>query len=230
MTDKFSADVEAAVAARDGAALSRLLDAGLDANWTGAGGQTLLHWAARLGDLALTARLLDAGAHARVYNDAAETPRDVAVIWGHDLLAAKIAARAAQEPEGAEAFPYRTLEEIREKSRETGVNQFHYLAQRGQFAKVIALAAEDPQGIDAADLLGRGLDGDTALLKICQQGQLRLLARPDVWLRRPQEFQSLWEKVPAHYRKEIDHDQFVGQLRQMKLQSYGKLKPRGFKK
>ncbi|TAL30327.1 MAG: hypothetical protein EPN97_12965 [Alphaproteobacteria bacterium] len=226
------ADIDSAIRSKDVAGLVRMLDDGLDANWKDARGDTLLHAAARLGDAGLVGKLLDKGARAFVHNDEAETPWETAVIWGRDAAAKILRARLDDEKltRGSEPLTFASLQEIRDKTSETGVNQLHYLARKGQFAQVIALAAADPQGLSAADLLSKGLDGDTVLLKICQQGQLPLLAKPELWVKRPQEFQTLWENVPGNYRKDVDYNAFVSQLRQAKLQSHGKLKLKGFQK
>lgn len=217
-------EIENALGAGDANALSRMLGEGLDANWTGAGGQTLLHWAARLGDTAFAGSLIEAGARKEARNEDAETPRDVAVAWGHGALADLLM------PSAPGTMPCASLAEVRERSRETGVDYFHYLTQAGFFPGLAALAVADGEGFDAADLLARGADGDTALMKICQQGHLPLLAQPALWLKKPEEFQKLWEKVPMHYRNQVDHDSFMSQLRQARLQSYGKPKLKGFKK
>lgn len=232
MPQPTNAEIENAIADRDAAGLARMVDNGLDANWTGARGQTLLHGAARTGDIALVRKLLEKGAHAFAHNDDGETPADVAIAWGHTAATALISQRLEDEKltRGNDPVPYSTLQDIRDKSVETGVSQFHYLAQRGQFNQVITLAANDPQGFTAADLLAKGPDGDTVLMKVCQQGQLPLLAKAEVWVKRPQDFQKIWEGVPSHYRKEVDYDATVSQMRQMKLQSYGKPKLKGFKK
>jgi hypothetical protein len=226
------ADVETAIQQRDTPGLARLLDDGLDANWKDARGDTLLHAAARLGDATLVEKLLEKGARAFVHNDEAETPWETAVIWGRDNIAKILRVRMEDErlTRGSDPLAYASLQDIHDKTAETGINQLHYLAQKGQFGQVITLAAADKEGLSTADLLSRGLDGDTVLLKICQQGQLPLLAKPELWVKKPQDFQALWENVPQHYRKDVDYNAFVSALRQMKLQSYGKPKLKGFQK
>lgn len=226
------ADIDSAIRSQDVAGLVRMLDNGLDANRKDARGDTLLHAAARMGDTALVDKLLEKGARAFVHNDEAETPWDVAVAWGRDKTAKTLRERMDDEKltRGSDPLAYTSLQDIRDKTSETGVNQFHYLAQKGQFGQVLALAAADKDGLNAGDLLSKGLDGDTVLLKICQQGQLPLLAKPELWVKRPQDFQTLWENVPGNYRKDVDYNAFVSALRQAKLQSHGKVKLKGFQK
>lgn len=233
MDKQYSAeDIDSAFRSRDVIGLIRMLDNGLDANWKSERGDTLLHSAARLGDISLVEKLLDKGAKALVFNAEGETPRDIAVIWGHDNAAKMIGTRLADETltRGNDTIPYASLQDLRDKAAETGINPLHDIAQRGQFNQVLALVSADAQGLNASELLSKGLDGDTVLLKICQHGQLPLLVKPELWVKKPQDFQRLWENVPAHYRKEVDYDSFVSQLRQLKLQSYGKPKLKGFHK
>ncbi|MEZ0223005.1 MAG: hypothetical protein ACAH83_00500 [Alphaproteobacteria bacterium] len=232
MPQPSDADIDSALSARDVPAIIRMLEDGLDANWKDAKGDALLHAAARMGETSLVGKLLENGARAFVHNDEAETPWDVAVAWGRDSVAKTLRARMDDEKltRGSDPVSYASLQEIRDKTAETGVNQFHYLAQRGQFGQVLTLAAADKDGLSATDLLSKGLDGDTVLLKLCQQGQLPQLAKTELWVKRPQDFQTLWENVPTNYRKDVNYEAFVSQLRQAKLQSYGKLKLKGFQK
>lgn len=233
MPREFSEDeIDNAFRARDAAALQRLLDEGLDANWKNAAGDTLLHAAAKRGDTKLIEHLAEKGARANVFNNDGETPRDVATAWGHDEAAGILKQRSAEEKltRGNDPIPYASLQQIRDKARDTGIDPLHEIAQRGQFNQVIPLAVNDAQGLNAADLLSKGLDGDTLLLKICQQGQLPLLLKPELWMKKPQDAQRIWEKVPLHYRKEVDYDAFISQLRQARLQAYGKPKLKGFHK
>ena len=233
MDKQFSADeIDSAFRARDVVTLARMLDSGLDANGKNERGDTLLHSAARLGDIGLVEKLIEKGARALAYNADGETPCDTAAIWGNDSAAVIIKARLADErlTRGNEPIPYASLQAIRDKAAETGIHPLHDIAQRGQFNQVLALVPADPQGLSAADLLSKGFDGDTVLFKICQHGQLPLLAKPELWVKQPQDFQRIWDNVPAHYRKDVDYDSFVSQLRQMKLQSYGKPKLKGFHK
>ena len=233
MDRHFSADeIDDAFRARDVAGLRRMLDGGLDANWRSERGDTLLHSAARLGDISLVEKLFDKGATALRFNADGETPWDTAVIWGNDDSAKLIARHLSDEKltRGNDPIPFTSLQDIRDKAAETGINPLHELAQRGQFNQVLALAPADPQGLNAADLLSKGLDGDTVLHKICRHGQLPLLAKPELWVKKPQDFQRLWDNVPTHYRKDVDYDAFVSALRQAKLQSYGKPKLKGFHK
>ena len=194
MDKQFSADeIDSAFRARDVAGLVRMLDSGLDANWRNDRDDTLLHLAARLGDISLVEKLIDKGAKALCFNAEGETPCDTAVIWGNDAAAMTIKPRMEDEKltRGNDPIPYASLQDIRDKAAETGINPLHDIAQRGQFNQVLALVQADPQGISAADLLSKGLDGDTVLQKICQHGQLPLQAKTELWVKKPQDFQRL---------------------------------------
>jgi len=104
------------------------------------------------------------------------------------------------------------------------------LARKGQFAGVAALAAADANGFVAADLLGVNAGGEPTLLVLCQRGELGALFKPDLWMKKPQEFQTVWAQVPEDYRAGHDADGFLATLRQALLQSYAKPKLGGFKK
>jgi len=223
MPKKFSnADVEAALAAHDFFKIEQLLGEGLDANWQDARQDTLLHHAARMGDEHLVAVLLAAGAKANARNDQLETPADVAVIWGRDDIARDLKSRETLLP-GAKT-DYTRLQDIRDASARTGVDQFYHLARQGQFAGVAALAAADADGFAAADLLGGNGAGETTLLILAQRGELPLLLKPELWVKRPQEFQAVWALVPQDYKAGHDAESFLIALRQAKLQSYAKPK------
>jgi ankyrin repeat protein len=225
-------EIDDAFRSRDAIRLWGMLDNGLDPNWRNARGDTLLHSAARMGDLSVVEKLFEKGAKALCFNAEGESPLDTAIIWGNDKTAQMIQARLNEEKltRGNDPIPYASLQDIRDKAAETGIDPLHDIARRGQFNQVVPLALNDAQGLNAADLLSKGLDGDTVLLKICQHGQLPLLAKPELWVKKPQDFQKIWDSVPTHYRKEVDYDSFVSALRQAKLQSYGKPKLKGFHK
>lgn len=222
------AQVEKALAARDIAGLSRMLDAGLDANWKDAQGDTLLHHAARMGDAELVAKLASKGAHFTVFNQQDETPRDIAIAWGHDTLAAVMKDEMTAEQAPA-AIAHKSLQDIRDASAKNGTSEFYRLAAQGQFAAVVALA-EKEQGFTAADLLSKGVNGDTTALKLAQLGQLELLMKTPLWLDRPDDFQKVWDAVPEAYRNQGDIAAFSRDLRQAKLQSYAKPKLQGLKR
>lgn len=225
MTKPDDKSIEQAISARDTATLSQLLEKGADANWKDAAGNTLMHHAARFGDLGLVALLQAKGASAFVFNAEGESPFDVAAVWGNDAVAKKISEGIEAEIKAAAekpVIPYKTLQEIRDASA------FYDLAKRGQFAQVTALA-EKEGGFVASDLLQRGPDGDTAAHKLVQLGQLGLLLKPALWIAKPEDFQKVWESVPANYRSAHDYTGFVSDLRQAKLQSYAKPKLPGLK-
>jgi len=230
------ADIDKALAAHDSAAIARFLTAGMDANRKDAAGDSLLHYAARDNDAVLAGAIIAAGGKANARNDALETPADVAAIFGHDALSQTLRARAFADDAAnlPAALPYKTLQDIRDESARTGVDQFHHLAHLGRFADVAKIAAVDANGFAAADLLGRGADGDTTILKICQTNALASLIKPELWVKKPEDFQSVWQHVPEKYRDGHDIDGFLNGVRQARLQAYAKpkLNPKfgGFKK
>lgn len=218
--------IDKAVADRDIAALGKYIDAGTDVNRRDADGNTLLHHAARFGELELVEKLVAKGAKTFTHNNDGESPWDTAVIWGQDAVAARLQDALRAEMKAAaeiEKISYTSLQQIRDASSKNGTSEFHALASKGLFAQVIAIAEKDG-GFCAADLLEKGRDGTTVILKLAQQGSLGSLLKPALWSARPNDFQNVWLNVPKNYRDGHDYDGFVSGLRQAKLQSYAKPK------
>lgn len=221
----YIAEITKAVAARDAAAVLAALDSGVEANaWKDARGASLLHHAAIWGDEKFANELISRGATISARNENAETPADLAAIWGREALAKTLATQQKEEElaKGHATMGFSSLQEVRDASTATGVNQFHHLAKLGQFAQVVTLAKLGG-GFTAQDLLGKGPDGDTPLQKICEKGQLGLLLDAPLWMDRPDDFARVWAAAPTNYKQGIDAEGFAGKLRQAKLQSYGKM-------
>jgi len=231
----YIAEITRAVAARDVAGVLAALDSGVGANaWRDPRGASLLHHAAIWGDEKFAEALISRGAKLYAHNDNAETPADVAAIWGREALAKTLAAQQRDEEltKGHATMAFSSLQDIRAESATSGVNQFHHLAKLGLFPQVITLA-QLGGGFTAQDLLARGPDGDTALQKICEKGQLGLLLKAPLWMDRPDDFSAVWAAAPSNYKLGHDVEGFAGKLRHAKLQSYGKMQKfqlKGFKK
>jgi ankyrin repeat protein len=224
--------IDKAIAERDIATLLKYIDAGADIDRRDADGNALLHHAARFGDLALAEKLVAKGAKTFTHNNDGETPWDVAASWGHDAVAARLQDALRAEMKAAaeiEKISYTSLQQIRDASAKNGASEFHALASKGLFAQVIALAEKDG-GFSAADMLEKGRDGTTVVLKLAQQGSLGSLLKPALWSARPNDFQNVWLNVPKNYRDGHDYDGFISGLRQAKLQSYAKPKLPGLGK
>lgn len=218
--------IDKAVSDRDIDSLKKFVDAGANVDRRDADGNTLLHHAARFGDLELLEKLVAKGAKTFVHNNDGDSPWDVAVAWGHDGIAARLDAALRAEMKAAaetEKISYSSLQQIRDASVKNGASEFHALASKGLFAQVIALAEKDG-GFCAADMLEKGRDGTTVILKLAQQGSLGSLLKPALWSARPADFQNAWLNVPKNYRDGHDFEGFVTGLRQAKLQSYAKPK------
>jgi hypothetical protein len=121
----------------------------------------------------------------------------------------------ALEAPPAASFPHKSLKELRVQEE----NLFHHYAKRGMFHQIAALAERDGEGLKASDILTRGSDGDTALLHICQQNELGLLLKPELWSKNPADFDLVWSRVPAAYKEEADTEGLVTRAQQMKLKA-----------
>jgi len=219
-TPRFDdAQIADMIDARDAAGLTAALDGGLDPAWHDEAGRNLAHFAALWGDVAALEAFTARGVGGVSCDQDGQTPEQLARAMGHDALAHKIAALPPAPPP---AFGYTSLGEIRRASSENLSDQFNHLVRHGAIDALIALARQEKgaAGLTAADLLGRGADGDTTLLKICQQGALGKLLDVDVWKDRPEEFRKLWQAVPQDYAAAHDAEGFLASAHQAHLQSY----------
>lgn len=215
MTPPSLKDLQKAMDAPGTDALAGLLATGLDASWTDKKGNTLVHHAAKRGDVEKIKLLLAHGAPGFSFNANNETPRDVAIIWGNHPAANALPATGEGAP-----LQYKSMQEIRDAAA-AGKTPFYDIAARGQFAQLVTLAEKDG-GLTAGDMLEKGFDGDTAALKIAQRGQVDLLLNAQLWMGRPDDFQKTWDNLPGNYRSAHDYNAFIAELRQAKLQSYAK--------
>lgn len=210
--------VEKAVDACDGAALRGLLRDGLDPGWQDADGRRLLHYAAAWGDDALAADLLQRGAAANVQDRDGDTPADYAFGFANKALGKKLldAARPDTAP-----LPYACLADIRAAGGVAGVTQFPHLVRTGRIDDLLALAAGDARGFEAADFLAAPRGGDSALFYLCQRGELQKIMQVPLWVKRPDVFFEIWAQVPKPYRAGLDAESFRAALQRAGMQSKG---------
>lgn len=169
--------------------------AGLPPLWQGTGGHSLLHIAATLGSGALVEEVLAYGVPLHLENSFGETAGELAEIWGYPEIAKKLAFTP-------EPLPFKTLSELRATQEQSGENIFYRAVRRGNFSDVLALAVADETGFLPQDLLTKGVDGDSALIKLCQKRQLSLLLDPRLWKKGEASFRAVWSKVPENIRRE----------------------------
>lgn len=207
------------VDARDIKGLTAALESGLDPAWRDEAGRGLAHFAALWGDVAAFEAFTARGVAPVSYDQDGQTPEHLARAMGHDALAYKV---AALPPAPSPVFDHTSLGDIRRASSENLSDQFNHMVRRGGIDTLVALARREKgaTGLTAADLLGRGPDGDTTLLKICQQGALGKLLDVDLWKDRPEEFRKLWRAVPQDYAAAHDAEGFLAAAHQAHLQSY----------
>lgn len=221
----------AALEAGDRARLTGLIDSGADIGFRDAEGRGLMHYAAVWNDDKLVDLLVAKGATVTAYDNKGSTPRDYALAYGHDALAAGLQKRMAAEKDAAPPppLPFKDMAALRAESVMKLTDQFNYHVRTGHLSALLALAAKDADGLMAQDVLGKGPDGDTTLLKICQQGRLGDLLDVKLWQKRPDDFQLVWQHVPADYKKGHDGEGFVARLRQARLQSFSKIRLKDLK-
>lgn len=195
-----------------------------DAGWTDERGNTLLHYAVVTGDIDLVKLCLDEGVSATACNKNDESAQDTALAFGYSEMAGMIAAYAKQQrAASAEGLSYASLKDI----RAAGGGVLFSLASRGMFDKVVALALKTSEELTENDLLRKNSDGDTVILRICQQGQLADLMKPELWCRNLPGFLNVWQNVPKVYQESVDIGSFISATRQAYLRS---MKPITLKK
>lgn len=194
-------------------------DAGVFDAWQDDSGRTLLHFAAALGNETLVDKIHARGIGTGAVDNNNLSPADIARAYGHDLLAEKLADRSLQasKTKKSAAPSYHSLQEIREASRKSGQNIFYVMARRGEFKEVTDLAAKDPLGLTAEDLLSQNKYGDTVLLALCRQGSLGLLLEKSLWDGRSAIFDKIWENVPKAYKKGLNGDSLLSRIKQGKF-------------
>ncbi len=213
-------DILAALEGKDALRIQAWVEQGLSPVWSDAAGNSLLHYAAAWGDAALAELLLKKKARADIVNALQETPEDTARIFGWDALGDRFAKQARVERLSAPpAFPFQSLDEIRRAFEKTGTNPLEEIIRVGHFDKVVALALKDPSGISSGDLLVRGANGESLLLKLCRTGQLPALMLPALWIKNVADFHTLWAEVPEHFRQQVDYTGFVGAMHRARLQN-----------
>lgn len=201
--------------------LQTLLDGTVDPAWADADGNSLLHYAARFGDKETVEQCFALGVKALVFNNEDECARDAALVWGYDDIASIINTRMESERESTPPSPigYASLVEIRLQSAAKDIDVFQGLAKRGQFEQLLLLAQQDAEGLTVQDYLEKGSSGMTLLLEVCEQGQVSLLIKPELWMKNPSDFMRIWENIPTAYRPELDAVKFMNAVRQMKLKT-----------
>lgn len=206
--------------ARDAAGLSAALSAAdITPDWTDAAGRNLVHFAALWGDVAAIEDFVAKGVAPHGRDETAQRPETLARAMGHDAAA----HRLASYPDAGAALGFDSLAALRKSGAENLSDAFHHAVMRGALAPLLDLARKEaalPSRLTAADLLGTGPDGDSTLLKICQQGALGKLLDVALWKERPEEFARLWAAVPKDYAAPHDGEGFIAAAQQAKLQSF----------
>lgn len=221
-TPRFSDDTIAdMIDARDGAGLVAALDAGLDAGWRDEAGRSLAHFAALWGETETLDAFIARGVSAVSFDAEGKTPEQLARAMGHDAAAYRLAKSGAVAPSDAPVFA--SLADMRRAGFENLSDQFNHAVSRGGLAAVMTLAraaAGTADKLTAADLTAKGADGDSTLLKICQQGQLAQLFDTAVWKDSTDEFRKLWAAVPQDYAAQHDAEGFLAAVHRAQMENY----------
>lgn len=178
---------------------------GIDVHWRDARGFTFLHFAAQNGNAALCDALIhQKGIDARLRNSFGETPADIAAVFGHTDLSARLRREAvAQDAVNRLPLPaIESLADLRAQCIKEKRNLFYDYARGGIFDLVIAAARTSKQEILPEDLLGEGQAGDSVLFQLAATRQLDLLLDPQLWQGRGTVLAQIWAQAPERHRND----------------------------
>ncbi len=181
---------------------------GIDVHWRDARGFTFLHFAAQNGNAALCDALIhQKGADARLRNSFGETPADIAAVFGHTDLSARLRREAvAQDAVSPAALPkIESLAALRAQSVKEKRNLFYDYARAGSFDLVIAAARTNKEEILPQDLLSEGQAGDSVLFQLATARQLDQLLDPALWQGRGEVLAQIWACAPERHRNDEAH-------------------------
>jgi hypothetical protein len=198
--------------------------------WKDGANRTLLHFAAAWNNENLTDVLYVRGVNPSSTDNEGRTPADVARAFGHDVLAKKLSGLEQPQESVKKSPAYLSLQDIRSAAQKSGQNVFYDMVSRREFEKVTDLARKDPQGLTAEDLLSKNKYGDTVLLALCRQGSVGLLLEKSLWEGRAAAFDKIWTNVPDAYKKGIDGDSFLSQIKQGNVVARTPFRTKGLRK
>lgn len=231
-------------AANDHVALKKLLDGGVDANARDGEGATLLHHAARNGNLMTLKTLLDAGAEVNATDRLEETPLDQAVLWGRNdtripggvtaVLRAKGAKTGAELLMSGALKGDSTLAKLQADGAvssagldkpygDGGDTVLLRIAREGDFENLVKALGADKKELGYDALTRRGEKGQNVVDVLGRHGRLETLFTPDLWTGRVAEMGKLWDAVPDAYKKDVKYDALVQKTRVQSIRRRPKL-------
>lgn len=206
--------------------IDMLLDGTVSCSWTDAHGWTLAHHAAAKGAKNLADAVITAGGSVRQTTPLLHLPSDIALFFGHDVLAQHLRAqeRTEKSVQPQKDIGYKTLDEIRRDSDATGVSQFARIAAMDLFDQILPLAAT--AGFQPQDLLQPGFDGASALDVLLRRGDTASLMQIQYFQNRPETIEVLQQALSPQARKNLRIDALQAALSGSPAQKKFKMSPK----
>jgi ankyrin repeat protein len=191
---------------------------------------------ARKGNVDAVEMMLDAGARADAYNNAALDAAKQAEKWDVVAFLNKYAARQIQLQQSEKTGEFArlfggdySLEDLRNTKGPTGETGLAIAAQTGKFNTLIARAKGGAQpSLIADDLYHPDDTPDCVLSHLLRHKSLKQFFDPDLWHGRREDIAEAWQALPENSQKKIDLDSLVAAVDHKTLSGKGKsfqLKP-----
>lgn len=197
---------------------------------------TPLVLSARKGYIEIVDMLLDAGARAEAYNDAAANAAKEKEHWDVLAFLNKHAARQIQLQESEKTGEFArlfsgdySLDDLRETKGPSGQTGLLIAAQTGKFDTLIARAKGGTQPhLTANDLYHPDNTPDCVLGLLIRHKSLKQFFSPDLWEGAGERLKEAWQALPEASQKKVDLDSLLAAVDRKSLSEKGKsfqLKP-----
>lgn len=198
--------------------------------------ETSLVLAARKGYIDIVEMLLDAGARAEAYNNAALDAARAAEKWDVVAFLNKHYARITQLQESEKTGEFArlftgdySLDDLRRTKGPSGETGLAIAAQTGKFGTLAARATGGTQPhLTAEDLYHPDDTPDCVLGHLIRHKSLKQFFDPDLWAGRRDGMKEAWQALPENTQKKIDLDSLLAAVDRKALSEKGKsfqLKP-----
>lgn len=198
--------------------------------------ETPLVLAAGKGHINIVEMLLDAGARAEAYNNAATMAAKEKEHWDVLAFLNKHAARQVQLQESEKSGEFArlfadtySLDDLRQTKGPSGQTALVIAAQTGKFDTLVARAAGGKQPhLTAEDLYHPDDTPDCVLSHLIRHKALKQFFNPDLWDGAREGLKEAWQALPETSQKKVDLDSLLAAVDRKSLSEKGKsfqLKP-----